>query len=493
MPESGGSDGFESERWFRELLERGLLLVVGLDERGHIRYLNRRLRDLAGRSAEGGIGADWFDEHILDEEMDQVRSVFESVLSGATEQAYFENRIRIPGRRPRLIGWFNIRVHDGESGLLGTLSAGEDVTERRRLERRLKAEAELARTILEEDHVSHVLEVIANGACEMLQAKQAMVLAPSRDSAGIEVRVASNENAGDLAGAALPQVEREGLTTGVLAEVSTASDDTALRGLLAWPDGPMITAAIEGRQQHGLLIVFDDPALGHFEEEHRTALEGFAREAALAIEHGEANRRLGRLAVIEDRERIARDLHDVVIQDLFAAGMSVDVAMQMLEDQEDVEERLEGVVELLNRAIQDLRGSIFSLRDDSKEDLRSRVLRLIAESTAALGLTASVRVENATHPLPEEVSANLLATLREALSNVARHSDADEVTIHVTAGPALTLVVHDNGNGLKETANAGQGFGNMRSRANDLGGEFRVGEPGDGGVRLEWTVPLEVS
>jgi PAS domain S-box-containing protein len=478
---------FESEAWFRELLESGALHVVGLSPAGVINYVNPTLSELTGRPGDELVGLDWFEEFVAEDEYVWLKNVFDSLLVGESTGSYVENCVKVPDGRPRQLRWFNMRIVDGEGEVQGILSVGTDVTDRQRLERRFTASANVASALLDESEISDVLELVAVGARDLVWAEIAVVLTPS-DNSGMVVETVAGPAPDGVVGRELPDGPWDALIDSG-PQAPSGELGWHLRSLLPWSSGPMVVVGLWGRRPHGILLVANPPEQADFDVEDRAALEGYARESALSIEHALANRRLHRLAIVEDRERIARDLHDIVIQDLFSAGMSIDVAMQLVEENEEVESRLAEVVDVLNRAIDELRGSIFSLRNDSEEDLRTRVMRLIAEATSALGLTPVVRVENASKPMEKEVANHLLATLREALSNVARHSEADEVEIQVLAGPEIRLIVYDNGKGLPEEVAEGQGLRNMAARARELGGEMTITEPAEGGLRIEWTVP----
>jgi PAS domain S-box-containing protein len=476
-----------SQGWLRELLEQGALYVVGLDATGIVNYVNPTLSELLGRSPDEVVGVNWLENFILEDERVWLRDVFDSVLSDESPGSYIENSLCVPGGRPRQIRWFNMRLVDQSGEVEGTLSIGTDVTDRQRLERRLMASANVAGALLQESEIPAVLEVVAVGARDLVWAEMAMILT-SNNGSGLVVEAVSGMDNSDLVGLSIPDGSWD---SSIDARAQAPSEELGahLRSLLPWPEGPTVAVGLWGRRYHGILLVANPPEHAPFEAEDKGALEGYAKEAALSIEHAQANKRLHHLAIVEDRERIARDLHDIVIQDLFSAGMSIDVVMQLVEGNQEAESRLAEVVDALNRAIDELRGSIFSLRDDSAEDLRTRVMRLIAEATNALGLTPVVRVENATKPLSRPVANHLLATLREALSNVARHSEATEVEIHVVAGPEVKLIVHDDGTGLPEQIPEGEGLKNMAARAVELGGEMAITEPTEGGLRIEWTVP----
>ncbi len=201
------------------------------------------------------------------------------------------------------------------------------------------------------------------------------------------------------------------------------------------------------------------------------------------------------LALVDDRERIARDLHDTVIQRLFAVGLSLQGAIGGVSEPKTVD-RLESAIDEIDGTIRDIRTSIFSLhaRRMPTAGLRDDVLGTARESGRALGFEPHVRfdgpVDSAT---PDTVRQQLVPTLREALSNVVKHASASHVTISVSLiGNEVTLQVVDDGIGMQTGgAHGGRGLGNMTERALDLGGHCEIG-PGDrGGTVVEWQVPLK--
>jgi PAS domain S-box-containing protein len=202
-----------------------------------------------------------------------------------------------------------------------------------------------------------------------------------------------------------------------------------------------------------------------------------------------------RLAVAEDRERIARDLHDNVIQRLFATGLGLQsVAGQV--DSATVRDRLAGAVDDLDQAIRDIRTSIFALHAPAAavaDGLRNGVLATAAEANRTLGFAPTIRFTGSVDAVDDvSIVEGLLATLREALSNVARHADATRVDIELMAGGRLTLVVRDDGIGVAGgTVRAGgHGLANMRQRAAHHNGEFTIGTVSPTGTELTWSVPL---
>ncbi len=196
------------------------------------------------------------------------------------------------------------------------------------------------------------------------------------------------------------------------------------------------------------------------------------------------------LRVVEDRERIARDLHDIVIQKLFAAGMTIQSVSARTADPVHGR-RLAGVVDELDETIREIRSVIFSLQADAHDTygVRAEVLRIVDDEREALGCEPRIRFDGPVDAIDERVAVELLPTLREALSNVAKHAGASSVEVVVDCGEAVTLRVLDNGRGMPATLTEGNGLPNLSERAGKLGGRCRVWSRPDGGTALEWTVP----
>ena len=208
----------------------------------------------------------------------------------------------------------------------------------------------------------------------------------------------------------------------------------------------------------------------------------------------EAERRLQEagesLRLLEDRERIARDLHDLVIQRLFAAGMALQATISRLDDRE-VADRVSRVVDDLDSTIRQLRMVIFGLQDtgDVAAGLRSAVLQIVSEQRAALGFEPRIDFDGPVDAIGGAVAEHLLAVLREALANVARHAHATEVTIRLSAdAQALTLRITDDGIGIVDAPTSGNGLRNARDRAISLAGACTVTPGRAGGTVFEWRV-----
>lgn len=223
---------------------------------------------------------------------------------------------------------------------------------------------------------------------------------------------------------------------------------------------------------------------------------GLAAAAGVAIENARLHERVADLALIEDRDRIARDLHDTVIQRLFAIGMSLQSTASLIaNDPEVATSRLDAAVDDLDQTVKQIRTSIFAL-DASRvggEGVRDRVLRLCRESVGALGFHPQLSFVGAVDAaVPDGVISDLLSTLREALSNVARHARASEVVIELEASDAeIILRVVDDGLGLDSLErDEGNGLSNMAARASGHGGRLELDTGPPVGTSLVWRVPV---
>ena len=218
----------------------------------------------------------------------------------------------------------------------------------------------------------------------------------------------------------------------------------------------------------------------------------FAAQAGIGLELAEHRSDAQRLALFEDRDRIARDLHDLVIQRLFATGMSLQGSSGLIADPEAAN-RVRQAVDALDETIRDIRSAIFTLQSRPQArpaGTRTRVLGIAAEMTESLGFAPSVRMEERPDALvPAPTAEHMLAVLREALSNKARHAGATRVSVAVRVGPDLTLTVRDDGSGMQGSGRH-SGLGNLADRAGELGGTLNVGPAEGGGTELEWRVPL---
>ena len=224
--------------------------------------------------------------------------------------------------------------------------------------------------------------------------------------------------------------------------------------------------------------------------EDRELLPSFADQAALALDRAQALSERAEMAVVTDRERIARDLHDVVIQRLFATGLHLQ-GLRTRVDNPDVASRIDSAVDELDLTIRDIRSTIFGLRSRPANSLRAEIRDLVAEYAPALGFTPTVRTRGPIDStVPDPLRDHLLAVLREAVSNVARHAQAGAAEVEVSLdGDRLSLVVLDDGRGPSAAAPE-SGLRNVRRRASELGGTCLLEAREPRGTSFVWSVPF---
>jgi signal transduction histidine kinase len=238
---------------------------------------------------------------------------------------------------------------------------------------------------------------------------------------------------------------------------------------------------------HGLLVI---APVGPDDDDDLTMLGTFAGQAALAFERALAQEEREMYVILEDRERIARDLHDVVIQRLFATGMQLQTAAR-LASRPEVADRVNAAVDDLDATIRDIRSAIFELRTPMTAQLRAEVRELVAAAAGQLGFRPALEIIGPLDSaVPSEVRADLLAVLREALSNVVRHAGATAVRVVVSVESGyVTILVVDDGVGIPADARR-SGLENLSGRAQRRGGSFQVRPNDPRGTVVDWRVPL---
>ena len=286
----------------------------------------------------------------------------------------------------------------------------------------------------------------------------------------------------------------------VLEAVETARDVVSLdlAGLpyegpsgVAW--GPTLGIPLRGAQaEAAILVVSRRAGAAPFDAAIGPLVTAFADQAGVALDMAARQKLARQLDVYEDRDRIARDLHDLVIQRVFAAGLALQSLLPRVTDAE-VRRRVQGVVGQLDDTVRDIRTTIFDLHTtdaaDHAESLRRRVLDVVTETATDI-LQPTVRMSGAVDSLVTgELAADVEAVVREAVSNAARHSGAPHVTVTLDVADDVVVEVVDDGGGIDERA-ARSGLRNLEDRARRHGGQSRVEALQDGGTRLRWSAPL---
>ncbi len=230
-----------------------------------------------------------------------------------------------------------------------------------------------------------------------------------------------------------------------------------------------------------------------FNDEQLDMLSGFADQAALALQLASAQRRMRELDVLSDRDRIARDLHDHVIQRLFAIGLSLQGAQ--VADAARTSQRISTALDDLQEVVQEIRTAIFDLHGGTVTRLRQRLEQAVEQMTTDASVRSAVHFSGPLSVVEAGLAEHAEAVVREAISNVVRHADAANVTVTVAVDDNLTITVVDDGSGLGDDTTH-SGLANLAARATECGGELTVGMGTEGtgsagsGTRLVWSVPL---
>jgi signal transduction histidine kinase len=245
----------------------------------------------------------------------------------------------------------------------------------------------------------------------------------------------------------------------------------------------------------GNLYLCDKTTAEVFSDVDEELVVGLAAAAGVAIENTRLHARLQDMMLVADRERIARDLHDTVIQRLFATGLSLQGAVGLVRrDAHHAVERIEASVDELDLTVKEIRSAIFGLEASrsTHQGLRNQALQAIREAATTLGFEPTLFIEGPLDTaISDELAADLLATLREALTNVARHAQATRVDVEMTIDDGhVCLTVADNGIGPPNNTTTGNGLKNMTQRAQRHGGTLTIQpNPTTPGTQLQWRTP----
>jgi signal transduction histidine kinase len=359
----------------------------------------------------------------------------------------------------------------------------------------LRASGELTIRLLSGDRPSVVLQALTSQALTLSEADLVTVALPHADGRRLTLEFAEGSGADQARGLVVPadgSLWGRVLASGGPLTVKDFAHDERTADVARDPMahiGPAVLFPLGAPGNvRGVLTMGRRSGSQPFSPRATEMMEAFAGQAALALELAAQRADAEQLTVLEDRDRIARDLHDLVIQRLYATGMSLQGTLPM-STRPEVTERLRNAVDAMDDTIKDIRATIFALqaRRAPGPSLLAEILVLIDEMTTMLGFAPTLRLGSGLGtPVTGELAEHLIAVLREALSNVARHSGATQVsvTVDVTAG-WLWVLVRDNGSGIPEGAPR-SGLRNMAGRAEKLGGEFKVLKAEGGGTELEW-------
>jgi signal transduction histidine kinase len=369
--------------------------------------------------------------------------------------------------------------------------------EARRREAWLRASTTVSTRLLTGADPDEVLTLVTQEAQQITGAAVAALGVPDAAERILTLEVAAGPDAGVLRGAEVPvagSVCGAAYTSGQPVLISDISRDERLSsfGETDYPAGPMLVVPLRtGTRARGVLVMAQPTGREPFSPVTARLAEAFAGQAAVALELAERRRDAERLILYEDRDRIARDLHDLVIQRLFAVGMTLEGARPLIV-RPDVAERVGRAVDDLDETIRDIRTTIFALQEPPGRatSLRSRILEAADAAAPGLGFAPSVRFSGLVDTaIPDDVANALLAVLREALSNAARHAQASSVDVRVDVDEVVALTVHDDGIGIAPGGRR-SGLSNLERRATEAGGSFEVRKGAAGGTELVWQVPI---
>ena len=355
----------------------------------------------------------------------------------------------------------------------------------RRREKWMGAGVEVTTSLLSGADVEDVLALVARRARELVGSTTALIALPHAGE--LVVEVADGPGARQMLGCVLPL---PGTRVGGVQLVGSRN----VQGYGAPDDGSVLVVPLGPDTARGVLVL-TRAATSHDGSSDLSELAGFALQATLALELAEGRRSAERVSVFADRDRIARDLHDLVIQRLFATGMQLDSVVRLVEHP-DARARVHAAVDDLDATIREIRSTIFALHHSPaavRPSLRAQVMEVVDAAAEQLHLTPSVTVAGLLDTaVGDKVGAHLLAVLRELLSNAARYAGARAVEVELDVGRSqVLLVVRDDGCGIPPTGSR-SGLCNVQERAELLAGSFTSG-PGRGGrgTELRWRVPVE--
>ncbi|MGW3085258.1 GAF domain-containing protein [Streptomyces sp. NPDC001108] len=404
------------------------------------------------------------------------------------------------------------RAFDAEDeAVLSTLAVAAGVAienarvhaETRNRQRWQEANNEVVAALMSGAGQTRVQRMIVGHSARILAADLG-VLALVADKKNLRVVEASGLDAESHRGLVLP---REGSFSGAALDAAepitsrdVEHDPRITEGPRRWAGlGPAVAVPmITGGRARGVLLLARTRERPVFTDAETTPLLTFAGQAALAMELTERRESAEQIALLEERDRIARDLHDLAIQRLFATGMTLQSVVRLVE-QPEASERLLRAVDDLDETIKIIRSTIFGLRVTGSgragQGLRVRVAATVEQAARTLGFQPSLRLAGLIDTdVPAAIAEQVIAVLGEALSNVARHARATALDISLVVGEGeVELVVSDNGVGMPGHIASRSGLDNLARRAEKFGGALTVGEADRGGTRLSWRVPLRLS
>jgi PAS domain S-box-containing protein len=384
-------------------------------------------------------------------------------------------------------------LRDRTDQVAGFSVLARDITTRKLAEAQLRqqerlqaATAEIRLSMLADTPLSATFDLICRRGVDLLDADSMLIVLVE---GGGHRAIAGAGDAVPLTGLMLdppPSVVTDTLRSGTTQTAAAAGDP--LDGIFG---GPQAGAPVRSsRSPGGTLVAMRSPAGRPFAADEIAVLEDLASAAALGTELARAREDREHVLLIGDRERIARDLHDLVIQRLFGTGMGLQGVLTLI-DNPTAAERVARAVDDLDATIREIRTAIFALETPpgAASGVRAEILQLVESLGPELGFEPAVHFDGPVDNLvTEQIKPHLLAVAREALSNIAHHAHASRAELDLSVGRDVSLVVVDDGVGVGDPTRR-SGLANMRVRAETLGGTLRLDTPAGGGTRVEWRVP----
>jgi signal transduction histidine kinase len=365
-----------------------------------------------------------------------------------------------------------------------------------------QAATEMATALLSGADPDEVLRAVSMRVSALTHADMAGVLAPSIDDDGTMTIVAAvGHAADDVEGVRLPLAGTYVGAT-VAAGVSRLIDDISTMPVvgrraevvveLTAGYGPAMIAPLGSSTDRGLLVTLRATGSEPFCPEQLDLMSAFAAQASVVLELARAQQRERRLQVQADRDRIARDLHDHVVQRIFATGLALDrIGRSVKGDAPELADRIAERVDELDGTITRIRSAIFELQeadDASPVAVRQQLHEVVRSVTDGQPLRPDLRIRNGVEDLPASLVHDVVAVVRELVTNVVRHAAATRVTVLVTIAGEVRVVVTDDGHGLPPIA-VRSGLANLTDRAERRGGMLTLAS-GPSGTEVTWAVPL---
>ncbi|MGW5383139.1 GAF domain-containing protein [Nocardia sp. NPDC003963] len=366
--------------------------------------------------------------------------------------------------------------------------------------RRLEATRDVATELLAGGEPAEVLDLVAERARLLTRAATAFVALPDdpeqprHEVHELTVAAAAGDRADALRGQRLPLAESR--ADQAFRQASTITLERLPADILpefAPEFGPaLVLPLLAGENVIGVLTTVQPAGAECLDPAVRAMMTVIANQAALALRLSQTQHRMRELDVVADRDRIARDLHDHVIQRLFAVGLGLQTTLQRARSPE-VKARLGETIDDLQSIVEDIRHSIFDLHSSTaveSADFRKHLHAIVAEMTAETELRTSIRLAGPLTVLTPPLSDDIEAVVREAISNVVKHAHATALSVDLRIGDEVTLEVADDGIGLSPDIDRRSGLANLAARAKRAGGECRTSANPSGGTLLNWSAPL---